>query len=94
VLLNVNLAILNLLPIPILDGGHIVFALAEAVRRRPLNARLVHVTSLTFAALLITFMVYVSVNNFQQWFLPDRAKPRSSEPASDLPATETPAPQP
>ena len=94
VLLNVNLAILNLLPIPILDGGHIVFALAEAVRRRPLNARLVHATSLTFAALLISFMVYVSVNNFEQWFLPDHAKPRPSEHGNESPATETPAPQP
>ena len=35
VILNVNLAILNMLPIPVLDGGHIVLALIEAVRRKP-----------------------------------------------------------
>src|ERR1041385_1139013 len=37
VLLNVNLAILNLLPVPVLDGGHILMALVERVRRRPLD---------------------------------------------------------
>ena len=36
VLLNINLAILNLLPIPVLDGGHILFALIEKILRRPL----------------------------------------------------------
>jgi regulator of sigma E protease len=36
-LLSVNLAVLNLLPIPVLDGGHLLFLLIEAVRRRPLS---------------------------------------------------------
>src|SRR6476620_1739703 len=35
VILNVNLAILNMLPIPVLDGGHIVLALIESIRRKP-----------------------------------------------------------
>ena len=39
VVLNVNLAILNMLPIPVLDGGHIVLALIESVRRKPVNMR-------------------------------------------------------
>ena len=38
--LSLNLAVLNLLPIPILDGGQVVFLLAEAVRRRPLSVQL------------------------------------------------------
>src|SRR5947207_575034 len=37
VILNVNLAILNMLPIPVLDGGHIVLAIIESVRRRPVK---------------------------------------------------------
>jgi regulator of sigma E protease len=36
-LLSVNLAVLNLLPIPVLDGGHLVFLLIEGVRGRPLS---------------------------------------------------------
>ncbi len=39
VVFNVNLALINLLPIPILDGGHIVLALIEGIRRRPINIR-------------------------------------------------------
>jgi len=60
VLLNLNLGILNLLPIPVLDGGHIVFSMVEAILRRPLNARFVQVSQTTFAALLISFMLYVT----------------------------------
>ncbi|MND00094.1 Regulator of sigma-W protease RasP [compost metagenome] len=37
-LFSINLAILNLLPIPVLDGGHILFLGIEALRRRPLSA--------------------------------------------------------
>jgi regulator of sigma E protease len=36
-LFSINLAVLNLLPIPVLDGGHLVFLLVEGVRRRPLS---------------------------------------------------------
>jgi regulator of sigma E protease len=55
--LCVNLALLNLLPLPVLDGGHIVFALYETVARRKPNARLVNMLSNTFAVLLIGLMV-------------------------------------
>ena len=60
VLLNVNLAILNLLPVPVLDGGHIFMALAEKVGRRPLNAKFVEYITTAFAVLLISFMLYVT----------------------------------
>lgn len=50
---SVNLAILNLLPIPILDGGQVVFLLAEAVRRRPLPLELrLRLTQIGFVVLL------------------------------------------
>ena len=38
--LSVNLAIVNLLPIPILDGSHIVLCLVEGIRRKPVDARI------------------------------------------------------
>jgi len=60
VLLNINLAVINLLPLPVLDGGHILFAAIEAVRRKPLSARLIHAASMTFAVLLIGFMLCVT----------------------------------
>jgi regulator of sigma E protease len=66
VLLNVNLAVLNLLPVPVLDGGHILMALIERVRRRPLSVKFVEYTTTAFAVLLISFMLYVSYNDFRR----------------------------
>jgi regulator of sigma E protease len=66
VLLNINLAIINLLPIPVLDGGHIVMALVERLFGRPLPRRLVEYTTTGFAVLLIGFMLYVSFNDVRR----------------------------
>lgn len=60
VLLNINLAIMNLLPVPVLDGGHIVLSLIEWVRRRPLSPKLQEYTTTAFALVLISFMLYVT----------------------------------
>ena len=60
VLLNINLAIINLLPIPVLDGGHIAMAIIEKIRRRPLSPKFVEYTTTGFAVLLISFMLYVT----------------------------------
>ena len=65
VLLNINLAIINLFPMPVLDGGHIVMALVERLFGRPLPYRLVEYTTTAFAVLLIGFMLYVSFNDVQ-----------------------------
>src|SRR2546429_7069154 len=58
VILNVNLAILNMLPIPVLDGGHIVLALIESVRRKPVNMRLLEIVQTSCAVLIIGYMPY------------------------------------
>jgi regulator of sigma E protease len=55
-----SLALINLLPIPVLDGGHILFALFELVVRRRIPCRLAYALQMVFAALLITFMLYVT----------------------------------
>ena len=60
VLLNVNLAVLNLLPVPVLDGGHILLSIIEKIRRRPLSARIQEYATTAFAVLLISFMLYVT----------------------------------
>ena len=60
VLVNLNLAILNLLPLPVLDGGHILMALYEIVTRRRVSVRLQEVLTMGFAVLLISFMAYVT----------------------------------
>ncbi|HEY1583414.1 MAG TPA: RIP metalloprotease RseP [Chthoniobacterales bacterium] len=60
VILNVNLAILNMLPIPVLDGGHIVLALVEAVRRKPVNMRVLEFIQTGCAVLIIGYIAYIS----------------------------------
>ncbi|HUC85890.1 MAG TPA: RIP metalloprotease RseP [Candidatus Acidoferrales bacterium] len=67
VVLNVNLALLNLLPLPVLDGGHILLSLIEAVRRRPVSARLLEKIQSGFAALLIAFMLYIAFFDTSDW---------------------------
>lgn len=67
VVLNVNLAMLNLLPLPVLDGGHIVLSLVEAVRRRPVSAKLLEWIQTGFAVLLITFMVFIAFFDAGDW---------------------------
>ena len=65
VLMNVNLAVLNMLPIPVLDGGHILLALVEGVRRKPISARIINAIQTSCAVLLIGFMLYIAFYDVQ-----------------------------
>ena len=65
VILNVNLAILNMLPIPVLDGGHIVLALIESIRRRPVNIRVLEIVQTTCAVVIIGYMLYITFFDVQ-----------------------------
>jgi regulator of sigma E protease len=62
-IISVNLALMNLLPIPVLDGGNIAQALIEAVTRRPLSARTRTVAQAVGLALLVTLMIVVFGND-------------------------------
>ena len=68
VVLNVNLALLNLLPIPVLDGGHITFALIETAIRRPVNRRVLEIFNTAAALLVIGFMLFISFFDAQDFF--------------------------
>lgn len=63
VLLNVNLAILNLLPFPVLDGGHIVMASYEWLTRRAIPIRFLEVVQTAFVLLLLGFMGFVTLKD-------------------------------
>ena len=67
VLLNINLAILNLLPIPVLDGGHILFALLEKLLRRPLPQNFVLMLQNIFVMLFLGLMTYVIFFDVRRW---------------------------
>ena len=66
VLMNVNLAFLNLLPIPVLDGGHILLALIEGIRRRPISVRVISGIQTSCAVVLIGFMLYIAFYDVQE----------------------------
>jgi regulator of sigma E protease len=65
VVLNVNLAILNVLPIPVLDGGHILFGLIESIRRKPLNMRVLEVVQGACTLLIVGLIVYITFFDIQ-----------------------------
>lgn len=65
--LNLNLAILNLLPIPVLDGGHILFETIAKLRGRALSSRFVVKLQGSFMFLLFSLMLYISFFDLKRW---------------------------
>lgn len=71
-LFSINLGFINLLPIPMLDGGHLLLYGAEAVRRRPVSARAQEWAFRGGLAFLLTFILMVTVNDLASFGLFDR----------------------
>jgi regulator of sigma E protease len=67
-LISINLAFINLLPIPALDGGHLAFYAAEAVRRRPLGFRSQEWAFRVGLALVLAAMLFVTLNDLVALF--------------------------
>ncbi len=67
-MISISLGILNLLPIPILDGGLILFLLIEAIRKKPLSRRTTEIAQSIGAAALITLIAVVSYNDVMRLF--------------------------
>ncbi len=66
--ISINLGVLNLLPIPILDGGHILFLGIEAVIRRPLNENVVMIAQRAGLVLLLSLMAFAFYNDIVRLF--------------------------
>ena len=67
ILVNVNLAIFNLLPVPVLDGGQMLFATIGRLRRRELPANFIIATQSAFFVLILSLIIYVSFFDVQRW---------------------------
>jgi len=67
-LLSVNLGILNLLPIPVLDGGHLVFLTIEGLRKKPMNERAQIIAQQIGIGLLGSLMIFVFYNDIVRLF--------------------------
>jgi regulator of sigma E protease len=66
-LLSINLAILNLLPIPILDGGHLLFSFIEWMRGKPVSLRKREIAQQVGMVLLVALMVFAFYNDIFRW---------------------------
>ena len=71
-LLSINLGFINLLPVPMLDGGHLFFYAIEAVRRRPLSAQALEIAFRGGLALVFALMVFLTINDLGSLGLWDR----------------------
>ncbi len=85
VVLNVNLAMLNMLPLPVLDGGHILLSLIEVVRRRAVNPKILNYIQSGFAILLIGFMLWIAFYDIGDW-----ARSANSERKANVPIVFAP----
>ena len=87
VVLNVNLAMLNMLPIPVLDGGHITLAIIESIRRKPVNVRVLEFVQTACALAIISFMLFIAFFDVQD--LPFVGGGKSSQMKFKPPAVES-----
>ena len=69
-MLSINLGVLNLLPIPILDGGHLLFFFIEAIRRKPLEDRQRELAQQVGLVLLVGIMIFAFWNDIERLISP------------------------
>jgi len=69
-IISINLAILNLFPVPVLDGGHLMFLTIEAIRRKPLSERVLSVANRIGMVLLIMLIAFVFYNDIMRVVVP------------------------
>lgn len=67
-LLSINLAFINVLPIPVLDGGHLLFLLIEKIKGSPVSARVLNYSQLLGLVFVVALMVYVTFNDIRRLF--------------------------
>ena len=69
-LLSINLAVINVLPIPVLDGVHLAFLIVEKIKGTPVSRRTLEYSQMVGVVLLLTLMVYVTYNDLVRWVFP------------------------
>ena len=67
-IISINLAVINLLPIPVLDGGHILFHMIEIVTRRRISQRFVDVAQKIGMGILVAIMTLAFFNDIMRMF--------------------------
>ena len=78
VVINVNLGIFNMLPFPVLDGGHTMLAVMEMIARRPVKARILEYVQSACALLLISLFLYISSKDIGGFFGPSEKEEKTT----------------
>ncbi len=81
VVLNVNLAVLNILPFPVLDGGHVVLGIAEMLRGKPVQSKFLEWLQTAFVLALLALFIFITFKD-----VGDNINTEAADPASRLPA--------
>jgi regulator of sigma E protease len=92
ILLNVNLAIFNLLPIPVFDGGHMLFATIGWLRGRALPASFIMTAQSVFFVLIISLFCYLTFSDFRRWVRDVRSERAEARQQAAPAAKPAPAP--
>jgi regulator of sigma E protease len=66
--ISLNLGLMNLLPIPVLDGGHIMFSFIEMITKRPLRSKTMERLIIPFVGLLIALFIYITYQDIARLF--------------------------
>ena len=67
-LVSISLGVLNLLPVPVLDGGHLMYHMIEVVRRRPLSERAMEISQQVGLSILFVLMAFAFFNDMNRLF--------------------------
>ncbi len=67
-MISINLGVMNLLPVPVLDGGHLFFYLIEAVRRKPLSQKVQNFCFQVGFAMILSLMILTTINDVRGLF--------------------------
>lgn len=69
VLFNINLAILNMLPFPVLDGGHITLSILEIIARRPVHPKILEVIQTAFVLMIFGLFLFITSKDIGSFFV-------------------------
>jgi regulator of sigma E protease len=72
VLFNINLAILNMLPFPVLDGGHITLSILEIIARRPVQPRILEFVQTAFVMMIFGLFLFITSKDVGSFFVGDK----------------------
>jgi regulator of sigma E protease len=67
-MISINLGIINLLPIPVLDGGHLMLFTIEAIKRGPLSLRTRQIASFVGLAIVVFLMIFAFKNDIERYW--------------------------